>query len=209
MENQGWTLVARFSNNDTKHWITNASFWYDRETPYGNVSSPFSNTDMISTAFWKVKGDEMKITRSDDFNHTALLQTRSNCLQGRTFRSKITNFGNFRNGTVWASYKCRGNCPVTYGGKYRNTTGFEKYKCSANIQSGNFIGFWCHWIGDGSVMMIGGGGTNCDRADHGIGITEENEAKFGPRHDGYGDFGNINNYTSTAPTSYSLCLWVY
>ena len=209
MENQGWSLVARFSNNDTKHWIINATFWYDRETPYGNVSSPFSNTDMISTAFWKVKGDKIKLTRSDDSNHTALLQTTSNCLQGRTFRSKITSFGNFRDGAVWASDQCRGNCSVRYGGKYKNTTGFEKYNCNGNIQSSNFIGFWCDWSsGDGSVMMIGGGGTNCDRADHGIGITEENEAKFGPVNVDYGDFGNIDDFILTAPISYSLCLWV-
>ena len=28
-------------------------------------------------------------------------------------------------------------------------------------------------------MMIGGGGNNCNRADHGIGVTEANEARFG------------------------------
>ena len=27
-------------------------------------------------------------------------------------------------------------------------------------------------------MMIGGGGSSCSRADHGIGITEANEASF-------------------------------
>ena len=28
-------------------------------------------------------------------------------------------------------------------------------------------------------MMIGGGGDGCNRADHGIGVTEANEARFG------------------------------
>ena len=32
--------------------------------------------------------------------------------------------------------------------------------------------------GDGSVMMIGGGGKYCNRADHGIGITETDAASF-------------------------------
>ena len=41
------------------------------------------------------------------------------------------------------------------------------------------IGFWCYWgAGDGAVMMIGGGGSSCARADHGIGITEENIPRF-------------------------------
>ncbi len=53
-------------------------------------------------------------------------------------------------------------------------------------------------------MMIGGGGSGCSRADHGIGITEANEAKFGSS-EGYcfGSHANIN-----VPTTFSLNLWV-
>lgn len=51
-------------------------------------------------------------------------------------------------------------------------------------------------------MMIGGGGDSCKRADHGIGITERNQAHF----DGNscGDFGDDCN----VPSGYSLNLWV-
>ena len=53
-------------------------------------------------------------------------------------------------------------------------------------------------------MMIGGGGDSCRRADHGIGITEANEARFGIGYPCPGDFGdNCNN-----PSSYSLNLWI-
>ena len=72
----------------------------------------------------------------------------------------------------------RGSCPVSYGGQYNTTEGFVQHSCSSDIKSGNKIGFWCDWSGDGAVMMIGGGGSDCIRADHGVGITEENEAKF-------------------------------
>ena len=54
-------------------------------------------------------------------------------------------------------------------------------------------------------MIIGGGGSACARADHGIGITEEDAAKFGdtqPHH----DFGYEANHTPTS--SYSLNLWI-
>ena len=58
------------------------------------------------------------------------------------------------------------------------------------------------------MMMIGGGGSTCGRADHGIGITEDNEAKFGfvPSY----DFGrNAEVGETAAPVStYSLNLWV-
>ena len=43
---------------------------------------------MISPAFWLVRGNEFKITRSDDPIHTPLLRTTGNCLGSQTFRSK-------------------------------------------------------------------------------------------------------------------------
>ena len=158
-DGQGWTLIARFSNNDTKNWMLNGgSWWYDQQAATGITSNPFINTDMISSAFWLVSGREFKITRSDDPSHTPLLQTTGNCLAGQTFRSKITSYGDFRNGKVWASNQCVGSCTVQYGGQYKSTDGFQQAECSGSIQSANNIGFWCDWSsGDGSVMMIGGG----------------------------------------------------
>lgn len=38
---------------------------------------------MISNAFWEMNASDLKITRSDDSSHTSLLQTNSNCLQGK------------------------------------------------------------------------------------------------------------------------------
>ena len=77
-----WTLIARFSNNDSRHWINDAVFWYDRDKSFGEVNNSLGNDDMISSSFWELNGSEMKITRSDDSSHTALLQTTSNCLEG-------------------------------------------------------------------------------------------------------------------------------
>ena len=54
-------------------------------------------------------------------------------------------------------------------------------------------------------MMIGGGGDSCNRADHGIGVTEQNQAGFGVYTSGCdGDFGDNCNLH----TSYSLNLWI-
>ncbi len=55
-------------------------------------------------------------------------------------------------------------------------------------------------------MMIGGGGSGCSRADHGIGITEENAAKFSGGLPHF-DFGSDAD-TSGPTTLYSLNLWV-
>ena len=207
-DGQGWTLTARFSNNDTKNWMRDdGSWWYDQQFALGTTTNPFINSDMVSPAFWLVRSSEFKITRSDDSSHTPLLQTTGNCLAGQTFRSKITSYGDFRNGKVWASDQCLGSCTVQYGGQYKSTDGFQQAECSGSIQSSNNIGFWCDWNdGDGSVMMIGGGGRSCGRADHGIGITEANEASF--QYSTYleHDFGYNADYTQSQ--SYSLNLWI-
>ena len=209
----GWTLIARFSNNDGKNWMIDAKFWYDKMYNYGSTLDPSYNQDMISEAFWTTLANEIKITRSDDSKHTALLETTNNCLQGNTFRQFITSFGNFRNRAVWASNRCLGSCEIKYGGQYQSTTGFNMHGCSSDIQSSDYIGFWCDWDqGDGAVMMIGGGGIACGRADHGIGITEEDEAKFGGTKS-YLDFGHEQAEGPTydeskAQKSYALNLWV-
>ena len=204
-DGKGWTLVARFSNNDNKNWMNdNGYWWYDQQVAMGTATNPFINSDMISPALWLVRGNEFKITRSDDLSHTPLLQTTGNCLSGQTFRSKITSYGDFRNGKIWASNQCLGSCTVQYGGQYKSTDGFQQAECSGGIQSANKIGFWCHWGGDGSVMMIGGGGSGCWRADHGIGITEADKASF--RFLQEHDFGPDAGYTPSH--SYSLNLWI-
>ena len=103
---EGWTFIARFSNIDVKNWMQDSGdWWYDKNAAVGETTDPSSNTDMISPAFWLVRGNEFKITHSDDPQHTALLQTTGDCLGGQTFRSKITSYGDFSNGAVWGSDK--------------------------------------------------------------------------------------------------------
>jgi len=210
---KAWTLVARFSNSDDKNWMNDTGlWWYDRQVAIGATTDPSNNTDMISPAFWLVSGGEIKITRSDDPGHAPLLQTTGNCLAGQTFRSKITSYGDFRNGKVWASDQCLGSCTVQDGGQYNSTDGFQQAECSGDIQSANKIGFWCDWDGgDGSVMMIGGGGSSCSRADHGIGITESGDASFielGHGETEY-DFGYDANTHEYGPSqAYSLNMWI-
>ncbi len=213
-DSKGWTLIARFSNSDDKNWMDDTGYlWYDKQVAIGTSTDPSVNSDTISPAFWLVSGKEFKITRSDDPSHTPLLQTTGNCLAGQTFRSKITSYGDFRNGKVWATDRCLGSCTVQYGGQYKSTGGFKRAECNGSIQTANNIGFWCDWSLDGSVMMIGGGGDGCTRADHGIGITEANAGSFVATEGWKGnqteyDFGQNAFTTVPQSISYSLNLWI-
>lgn len=155
------------------------TWWYDKVEAYGKKLDPSHNGDMISEAFWLQQGSEFKITKSDDPAHTALLTTTGNCLNGMTFRSKMASYGVFRGLTSWAKDRCLGSCTVKYGGNYTTVKGFGQSNCDGNIQTRNNVGFWCDYIaGDGAVLMIGGGGAACARADHGIGVTEDNDGRF-------------------------------
>ena len=96
-----------------------------------------------------------------------------------------------------------GQCSINSYGSVSGVSGFSQYTCSSNIQSSGQIGFWCHYgSGDASVIMIGGGGSACARADHGIAITEENSPRFGTT--GTVDFGD----NSAGTTAYALNLWI-
>ena len=204
-----WTLIARFSNDDSKNWMEDrGDWWYDKNVAAGETTEPSSNTDMISPAFWLVSGNAFKITRSDDPQHTALLQTTGECLGGQTFRVKITSYGDFRNGNNnWDFKRCLGDCTVQYAGQYETTKGFGQAKCDGSIQSANKTGFWCDEGWDGAVMMIGGGGGPCNRTFHGIGITSARYASFVAKNRSEFDFGD-SPYSSGRTTAYSLNLWI-
>ena len=86
---QAWTLIARFSNNDAKHWMEDSGeWWHDKSVGVGDIADPSVNADMVSPPFWLVRGREFKVTRSNDPEHTVLLQTTGDCLGGKTFRGK-------------------------------------------------------------------------------------------------------------------------
>ncbi|KAL9983090.1 hypothetical protein ACROYT_G005219 [Oculina patagonica] len=208
-DSKGWILIAGFSNSDTENWMNDSGYWwYDKTEAAGKTTDPLNNADMISPAFWLASGNELKITRSDDSQHTPLLQTTSDCLGGQTFRSKMTSYGDFRLGAVGAESDCMGNCIVQYAGQYNETTGFQRATCNGAMQSFNYIGFWCRFLWSGSVMMIGGGGNECEQAGHGIGVTTSRTNYF-VTTDGRPE-SDFNNYHWNRDPSkdYALNLWI-
>ena len=66
------TLIAWFSNNDTKKWMEDSGWkkvdgrqCCDKSVGVGYIADPSVNADMLSPAFWLVKGRQFKFTHSD------------------------------------------------------------------------------------------------------------------------------------------------
>ena len=207
-EGQSWTLIARVSNKGEKHWTWYNGWWnkYDMTDAKGKTTDPLDGEDMISPAFWLVRGKYFMITRSDDPHTAPLLQTTDDCLHEQTFRDKIqTRTSGFIHN------QCKSSCNVRYGGQYETTEGFERASengCSpANLQSGSKIGFWCNGYtadynhNNWAVMMIGARGDGCPEANHGIGISRIIRSWLR-----WEDFGN--NAGESPTKDYSLNLWV-
>ena len=56
--------------------------------------------------------------------------------------------------------------------------------------------------------MIGGGGHNCQQADHGIAVTKVENASFFEKGEGEHDFGNDGDNGTANSKNYSLNLWI-
>lgn len=205
----GWTLIARFANQDAANWMLDTGeWWYTVTAEQGNTTSRSDNADMLSRAFWTVQGTELKFSRTDNPNDAGLFRTNSSCVPNTNFRSFITSFGNFQNGVVWGNNSVAGTCPGIFANNYTSTNGFQQATCSGEIGAPNSISFWSDWgAGDGAVIMIGGGGTACNRADHGIGVTEANAASFVFTASSEDDFGS-NGSDSTSNDPYALNLFI-
>lgn len=216
----GWTLAARFANGDnTDNWMLNdGGWWFDTETEQGNTVSTTQNADMLSGAFWRVSAAEFKISRTDNADNSHLLLTEGTCLGDDTFRGFITSLG-YDNVGSWATDEVLATCTAALGNNYAETDGFAQAECEGgDIGAPNSISFWANWhdpsnpiAADSAVMMIGGGGQACNRADHGIGITEENEASFtvaGEEFEGTFEADFANNGFGTPAGGYGLNLFV-
>ncbi|MEM7153132.1 MAG: fibrinogen-like YCDxxxxGGGW domain-containing protein [Myxococcota bacterium] len=208
----GWTLAARFSNADAESWMLDSGeWWYVTTVESGQPTSRDANEDLLSAAFWSVPADEFKLSRTDNPDDGFLLQTTDDCLGGGTFREHITSFGDFQNGAVWGQNSVAGSCDVDLGNNYAATEGFGQATCDlADIGGPYSVSFWAAWgSGDGAVIMIGGGGELCSRADHGIGTTAVNQASFdsGSTFLEERDFAENTENTALNP-NYALNLFV-
>ena len=57
-------------------------------------------------------------------------------------------------------------------------------------------------------MMIGGGGSNCSRAGHGIGVTAAKLPSFKIRESGRPEKDFANYHWGEATKTYALSLWI-
>ena len=78
---QTWTLIAWFSNSDTKNWMDDSGdWWYDYNEVVRETADPSYKADMISPAFWQVSGSEL----NNDSRVMMILDTPLYCKQQGT-----------------------------------------------------------------------------------------------------------------------------
>jgi len=186
-------------------------WWYDKWEAVGDSTRRDVNADAINPGFWGLLADEMKLSRTDNPDDAHLLMTTGNCLDNTPFRDFIVQFGDFRTKS-WADNQVRHTCKAVFGNNHKGTAGFSKAGCDEGEIIGDALGisFWADAGSDGAVMMIGGGGDNCDGADHGIGITETDEATFVTKKGSMSeaDFGDDGFYDGILEINYALNLFV-
>ena len=78
---QTWTLIAWFSNSDTKNWMDDSGdWWYDYNEVARETADPSYKADMISPAFWQVSGSKL----NNDSRVMMILDTPLYCKQQGT-----------------------------------------------------------------------------------------------------------------------------
>ena len=78
---QTWTLIAWFSNSDTKNWMDDSGdWWYDYNEVARETADLSYKADMISPAFWQVSGSKL----NNDSRVMMILDTPLYCKQQGT-----------------------------------------------------------------------------------------------------------------------------
>ena len=83
----GWTLVAKFSNQDGKHWVNSAARWTGQDA-YGVYTDLSSGQDAKSPAWSLLAANEVMFT--DHLHAGSYVVTISDCLEGLTTREFFT-----------------------------------------------------------------------------------------------------------------------
>lgn len=93
IDGYAWTLLGKFTNQDTKNWSSTKSNWIDLNS-FGNTTNLSSGTDAKSALWYRMDVNEMLL-----FDHLHLsdyIYTTNNCIGGMDlssfFTSALANF---------------------------------------------------------------------------------------------------------------------
>ena len=107
----GWTLVAKLTNQDSRHWTTAKSDWTST-TAYGTTDDLSTGADAKSEAWGRLQADELLLT--DDTNVGNYILTTDNCLRNYTPADYFTlALASFPNTAVSSDYF--DTCTISYG----------------------------------------------------------------------------------------------
>jgi hypothetical protein len=86
----GWTMVAKMTNQDAKHWIDAKTSWTDA-VAYGDTSDLATGNDAKSPAWGSVVATDFMLTDDASKASGGFVQTTSACVGGLTMSEFFTN----------------------------------------------------------------------------------------------------------------------
>ncbi len=100
----GWTMVAKLSNQDDKHWIDDKSSWTN-VIPYGNAADLSVDQDAKSPAWGAITASEFMLTDNANKATGGYLQTTTGCVGGLSmsqfFTTALANYPDFSGDTFF------------------------------------------------------------------------------------------------------------
>jgi hypothetical protein len=83
----GWTLVGKFTNQDSRNWANSSSNWIDYNN-FGNTNSLSDGTDAKSELWYRMVVDDFLL--NDHLNQTDYVHTNDGCIDGTNLADYFT-----------------------------------------------------------------------------------------------------------------------
>ena len=174
----GWTLIAKFSNKDSKNWVSKRSVWKDG-TSFGDTLSLSENKDAKSKLWDTLKANEIMWTDTKQIGK--YLKTNNNCLNDGSLSTFFGKWIDSYPNTNGQNYKVKCTTDKTYLGAptWLSEPDWNGNKTtSSNINVNNGYILFGKSDGTDTYSVISGYKEGYTESDVGLGADEGNSRGF-------------------------------
>ncbi|MBN2798482.1 MAG: putative metal-binding motif-containing protein [Deltaproteobacteria bacterium] len=164
----GWTLVAKLSNQDGKHWVSGKSDWTSAAV-YGDTATLATNADAKGAGWGDLSADDLMLT--DNLYPSDYIATNDGCLGGATpaayFTAALATF-------PWSGNSWFDTCAVDWTRRY-NWTGeglWGSLPATWSLTNGSYLVIGRTDAGADTSGVVSFFATGIGEADAGLGSLE-------------------------------------